>query len=110
MSLHYVHSEIVFASDRPDSGDDFDAFLDEVLDHLYDLADKDGGLVDPTMTGSMATKRVNIMMGVEADSSQDAARIFSANVRSALHAAECATPGWPTFKPTQELKTELVPA
>lgn len=110
MSVHYVHSGIVFAADQAVTDDEFDAFLDEVTDQLYDLADKDGGLIDSTMTGSLATRTASIMMGVEADSWQDAARLFSANVRAALHAAECATPGWPTFKPTEELTAEKVPA
>lgn len=111
MTVHYVRSEIAFTADRAETDEEFDQFLDRITDELYDLAEgADTGIVDPSMTGSLADRTVRIIMGVEADSPRDAARLFSANVRAALHAAECATPGWPTYKPTGEPDAELVPA
>lgn len=111
MTLHYVRSDVEFTSDNPgDTDDEFDAFTDRLEDALIDLAEKDPRLIDPSMAGSLRDRRMNVLMGVDANSGQEAAQIFSAALRSALSEAECETPEWPTFRPEQEPNTELVDA
>jgi hypothetical protein len=85
-----------------DSDEYFDEFTDRVLDALADLETADSGLSAPDVTARLATRELAITMRVEADTLADARRIFSANVRTALHAAGSGTPGWPTFRPEGE--------
>jgi hypothetical protein len=54
------------------------------------------------MTVVITGRWVSVPIGVEADTIGDAIRLFSVNLRTALHAAGCGTPGWPTFKPTTD--------
>ncbi|MCP3014273.1 hypothetical protein NGM33_13110 [Nocardiopsis dassonvillei] len=53
------------------------------------------------MVGSPANRTLSVAMGVEAATPEDASRLFSANVRAALHAAERGTPAWPHFVPKE---------
>ncbi len=90
-----------------DSDDQFDAFTDQVLAALADLERVDSGLTDPDITATISKREMAITMRVEADTYADALRIFSANVRTALHVAGCRTANWPTFRLEGE---ELPPA
>nr|WP_221442460.1 hypothetical protein [Nocardiopsis algeriensis] len=80
--------------------EDFDDFVDRFLDELDNLVESDPGIVDPDVAGSLAQRTITVTMGVEAGTVEDGARLFFANVRCALHAAESATPNWPTFAPS----------
>ncbi|QSB14379.1 hypothetical protein JQS43_23270 [Natronosporangium hydrolyticum] len=95
MTTYYFVMDLEFATDGPDSPDDFDAFADRVLDALGELEEADSGIVDPDVTASLTKRTLSVLMGVVADSRDDARRLFAANVRTALHVAGCGTPGWP---------------
>lgn len=98
MTTYYLVVDLNFVCTPPDHTDDaFDRFTDRVLNALSDLEDVDAGLIDPDITASITERTLSIHMGVEADSRRDALRLFAANVRTALHAAGCGTPGWPEF-------------
>jgi len=77
-----------------DTDDEFDAFTDRVLDALADLERADPGLADPDIMAAIADREMSVSMRVDADTLPDALRIFSANVRTALHVAGCGTAGW----------------
>ncbi|MCO5971727.1 hypothetical protein [Actinoallomurus soli] len=95
MTVHHLGVDLSFApASGPDRDEDFDAFVEAVMDALCDLEKVDSGLVDPDITAAIADRSISVVMGVEADTFRDAVRLFSANVRTALHAAECATPEW----------------
>lgn len=67
--------------------DDFEEFLELVIDELERI-----GRHDIEMTASLASKNaVFTVFGSEATPSVDT---MLADVRTALHAASCATPGW----------------
>lgn len=103
MSVHYLQVDLDFVcGGSGDSDEAFDAFTDRVMDALCDLAEADSDIVDPDTSARLTDRSMSIVMGVEADSFRDALRLFSANVRTALHAAECHTPGWPSFKPATD--------
>ncbi|HEX6470978.1 MAG TPA: hypothetical protein VF069_17900 [Streptosporangiaceae bacterium] len=103
MRVHYLQVDLGFVCSGADDTDDaFDAFTDRVMDALCELGEADSGIVDPDIVARLADRSMSIVMGVEADSFRDALRLFSANVRTALHAAECHTPGWPSFKPATD--------
>lgn len=98
---HYLVMDAEFTYVGESGGntdEEFDQFTDRVLAALVDLEDVDSGLSDPDITATLAKREMSINMLVEADSEADALRIFSANVRTALHVAGCGTPNWPTFR------------
>jgi hypothetical protein len=73
----------------------FEAFADRVLDALADLESADSGLTDADITASLTRREISISMRVEADTIDDARRIFAANVHTALHVAGSRTADWP---------------
>lgn len=103
-ATHYLMADLSFACTEPDQDTDdaFDAFTDAVADELYNLADVDDGIIDPDLTVCVTERTASILMGIEASSDLDAVRLFSANLRAALHAAGCRTADWPVFKPTTQ--------
>lgn len=103
MTVYGLQVDLGFVCGGADDTDEaFDAFTDRVMDALCDLAEADTGVVDPDISARLADRSLSILIGIEADSFKDALRLFSANVRTALHAAECHTPDWPTFRPVTE--------
>ncbi|ADH69260.1 MULTISPECIES: hypothetical protein [Nocardiopsis] len=100
MTTHHLVADLSFeARNGADSDRDFDDFVDRFVDELDNLQECDPGIVDPDVVGSLANRTLSVTMGVEAGTLEDASRLFSANVRAALHAAECGTPTWPHFVP-----------
>ncbi len=107
---HHLVMDLDFAYGGKPGGDtdeEFDAFTDHVLAALADLEKADRGLSDPDITVTITRREISITMRVEADTYADALRIFSANVRTALHVAGCRTANWPMFRPEGN---ELPPA
>jgi hypothetical protein len=97
-TAHYLVMDLEFTyAGEPgaDTDEGFDAFTDQVLDALCDLEKVDSGLTDPDTTTVISRRQMAITMLVDADTLPDALRIFSANVRTALHVAGCQTAGWP---------------
>ena len=86
----------------------FDAFLDQVMDELEKIH------VESDFTASLAKFEASFMI-VAADESFDALVDVMNNLRAALHAAKCGTPGWPTadqirFVATRVSNSDLVDA
>lgn len=104
MTIHYLAADLEFVCADPerDTNEGFDGFTDALTEELLELADVDPGIIDPDLTVRITERWASVLMGVEADSQADAMRLFSANVRTALHAAGCGTPDWPVFKPTTQ--------
>jgi hypothetical protein len=73
-------------------GDGLDVHLDQVMDEL-ELLD----VTDPDFSGSLARGEVEITVIVEAEGAVEATALASAAIRSAIHAAQGATPDWPAF-------------
>lgn len=100
--MFYLTAAMEFASTDParDTDGNFEEFLDAVMEALADLEDVDDGIVGADLTAAIAHRRASIDMGIEADSLNDAVRLFLANTRTALHVAGCYTANWPTYRPT----------
>jgi len=81
------------ASGGPGAPDDLERLLDRVMDELERLSN----VADPDLTASLAKGEVSIMLTVEAPDTLDAAVTAMSAIRSAFHAADVATPEWPTF-------------
>jgi hypothetical protein len=104
MKIYRMTMDMKFVCVPPDnSADNFDDFTTRVMDALCDLEEADTGISDPDITASLTNLALSVYMSVEADSERDAMRLFTANVRTALHAAGCWTANWPTFRPQDEL-------
>ncbi|MFI0422856.1 hypothetical protein [Spongiactinospora sp. 9N601] len=100
---HYLRLDAVFVcTDKADSDEAFDDFTDRVFDELLKLQAIDTGIVEPDVTANLAERKMSILLGIEASTSRDAIRLFLANVRCALHAAECGTEGWPRYEPADD--------
>jgi hypothetical protein len=96
-ATHYLVMDMGFrctGKSGTDTDENFDAFTERVLEALAGLERVDPGLVDPDITATITDREMSVSMGVEADTFADALRIFSANVRTALHVAGCRTAGW----------------
>jgi hypothetical protein len=86
-------------------GDGLDVHLDQVMDEL-ELLD----VTDPDFSGSLARGEVEITLIVEAEGAVEATALASAAIRSAIHAAQGATPTgrlsvttWSRPHPVEEL-------
>ena len=73
------------------SDEEFDAFLDRVLDEFYKID------VEADYLADMEDLRVEWTITVDAEG-LDALIAATSNLRTALHAAECATADWITLK------------
>ena len=93
MTTFHLVAEMSFTSDPVASDEQFDAFIDAVMEELSDL-----DVVDPDMVGSFADRTVAFTMGIEAEDFEDAVPVFLSALRSALHAAGAHTPEWPVFE------------
>jgi hypothetical protein len=80
----------------------FEAFLDEVMDQLDAL-----GVSDADVTASLVEKTAEFSVSIEAESFEDAVAFFMVKIRTALHAANCSTAGWPTFQAQDRVVREL---
>jgi hypothetical protein len=99
--MFYLTADMEFACTDParDTDGNFEAFLDAVTESLADLEDVDPGIRGADLTAAIAKRRAAVDMGIEADTIDDAFRLFLANSRAALHAAGCGTPNWPVYRP-----------
>ena len=69
-----------------------EASLDRVMEELLRL-----NVEDPAIGGSMETGEVEISLAIDAPSLEEAAPLAMSTIRTAVHAAEVATPNWPRF-------------
>jgi hypothetical protein len=87
------------ATDTPEG---IEASMDRVMEELLHL-----GAEDPAIGGAMQTGEVEISLNVEAPSPEDAVPMAMTMIRTAIHAAEGSTPGWPRFD-DRALKASIV--
>lgn len=83
-----INFRLSFASSAPRTDEDFEEFVDCVIDELEKI-DRD----DIEITASLAKRTAVFTEFAEDESSIEE---FLAAVRTALHAANCTTKGWET--------------
>lgn len=93
MATFHLAADMQFVSDPPASDEQFEAFLDCVLDELDKI-----GCADADYSASLSDGAAGFTMSVEAADFPTAAILFLGDLRTALHASECATPAWPAFR------------
>ncbi|MCW2736111.1 hypothetical protein [Nocardioides sp.] len=85
-----------------------DEQLGAVMEELVKLADSDCGISDPAVSYDSDLRLVTIEVVAESDDFDDAVVTADSCIRSAIHAAGGATPGWTVERLSQ--KAELADA
>lgn len=85
--MSYFSIEVNFITANP-SADAFEAFLDRVMDELDKLN------VEVDVTASLAAYEASFLMATPDLSDESLIGILT-SLRTALHAANCGTAGWP---------------
>jgi hypothetical protein len=110
----YLTADMEFACTdmARDTDGNFEAFLDAVMEALVELEDVDKGITGADLTATITRRRASVDMAIDADTFDDAIRLYLANTRTALHAAGGGTPNWPIYKPlsTTPAVSEVAPA
>jgi hypothetical protein len=82
-----------------------DEMTDRVMEELLNL-----GVQDPSVGGSLTSGEVQISLTLNASTKREAISKANALMRTAIHAAGGATPGWPTLSPEGKPHAELIDA
>lgn len=88
--MTYVEIELGFISPTGTSDEDFDDFLDSVMDELDEI-----GRHDVDLTASL-TNRTAVFVGVAKNEDFDDVAQLMTDLRTALHVAKCNTADWPS--------------
>lgn len=88
------HAEVTSAGPDADKVQLLEDHLDEVMNQLVTLEEGDGRITDPDISASLADGDVEISVVVEAENTDEAAKIGNGAIRCAVHAAGGHTPGW----------------
>lgn len=92
MTTFYLAADMQFISVPHADDEQFEGFLDTVLEELDVI-----GCVDADYSASLRDRNATFTMSVQAEDFPTGAIRFLGDLRTALHASECATPEWPTF-------------
>jgi hypothetical protein len=92
MTMHYLVAELVFVHTPATTDEQFEAFLDSLMDELDKI-----GYGDADLAASLAARTAEFIIGIDDDTSEleDVALRLLSDLRTALHAAKCHTPDWP---------------
>jgi hypothetical protein len=72
--------------------DNLEPMLDRVMEELVTL-----DVTDPSIGGTLPDGDIEFSLAVEADTLEQAILAAFSTIRTAIHAAEGATPNWPEF-------------
>jgi hypothetical protein len=101
MTVFHLAVGMTFTSSRPATDEEFEGFLDEVVDQLERIGRH-------AILAARITDRIaDFAIGAEADDFAIATSGFLVDIRTALHAAGCSTAGWPKFTATEHIVREL---
>jgi hypothetical protein len=73
--------------------DGLEQALDRVMEELVKL-----NVTDPSIGGTLSDGDIEISLAVEAETLEQATMSTFGTIRTAIHAAEGATAGWPEFR------------
>ncbi|MGC5331936.1 hypothetical protein [Micromonospora sp. DT62] len=97
-----IAAEMTFFADQEGTDEQFEAFLDEVVDQLAAI-----GRGDVDLAARLTDRYAEFETTVEAADFNTACAGFIMDLRTALHAAGCNTADWPRFAPSQQHVREL---
>lgn len=101
MTAYHLGVSMDFHSSVPSTDDQFEAFLDEVYARFEEI-DREINL-----TARIRDRVASFAATVAAPDFETAISQFMVDVRTALHAANCATRDWPDFTATKRTVREL---
>jgi len=90
MSTYYAEMRFRVMNGDGNVPEDLEDHLDAVLDELLDLDE----IIEPDYAATLALGKVAFTMAVDAETQDEAQTAFSVCMRTAIHAAEGATPDW----------------
>ncbi|WBB78971.1 hypothetical protein O7606_22695 [Micromonospora sp. WMMD882] len=93
---------MIFSADPEGADEQFEAFLDEVLNQLAAI-----GREGVDLAARLTERYAEFETTVEATDFNTAGASFLMDLRTALHAAGCATADWPRFAPHGQHVREL---
>ena len=93
--------ELTFESKPHGSDEQFEAFLDEVMDQLDNIGR------EVSLAARLADRVADFAAVIQADEIENALAELLPDIRSALHAAGCVTAEWPAFVPKSPVIREL---
>jgi hypothetical protein len=101
MNEVHLAIEMMFISDQPATDDQFEAFLDEVVNQLENLG------CDVSLAARLSDRVADFAATITARDFSSAATTFLSDVRTALHAAGCNTADRPRFQAGEHVIREL---
>lgn len=104
MNEIHMAVQMTFTTDRPATDEQFEAFLDEVVAQLENIGR------EVNLAARLGDRFADFATSVQGVDFQSAAAELLVDLRTALHAAGCATPDWPNFFPGEHVIRELADA
>jgi hypothetical protein len=101
MSEIHLAVEMMFISDQPATDDQFEAFLDEVVNQLENIG------CEVSLAARLSDRVADFAATITASDFSSAATTFIGDLRTALHAAGCNTANWPRFQAGEHVIREL---
>lgn len=101
MRLIHLGVELRFTSTPPATDEQFEAFLDEVIEQL-DNIDR-----EISVAARLRDRVADFAALIEAENIESALAKLLPDIRVALHAAGCNTAAWPEFKAQDPVIREL---
>ncbi len=91
MNRYYIEADFC---DLPCTAEVLDGLFCPLTEGLLDLEQHKPDICDPSVGVSLGDRTLNVYLVVDADSPEEAVRVFLTCVRSTLHGLGVATPGW----------------
>src|SRR5215813_2339407 len=104
MNEIHLAIEMVFISDQPATDEQFEAFLDEVVQQLDNIGR------EVNLAARLRDRIADFATAIPAADFPSAATLFLSDLRTALHAAGCNTADWPRFEASEHVVRELLDA
>ena len=104
MNEIHIAVEVTFVADQPSTDEQFEAFLDQVIEQLDSIGR------DVNLGASLALRTADFAISVAGTDFPSAAQAFLGDIRTALHATGCITANWPPFQANDYVVRELADA
>lgn len=101
MNEIHIAVGMMFTSDQPATDDQFEAFLDEVVNQLNNID------CEVNLGARLSERFAEFAAAIEAHDFPSATSTFMNDLRTALHAAGCNTADWPKFEAGEHTVREL---
>jgi hypothetical protein len=105
MTDYVISVSMAFVGPPDADDDDFGHFIDAAATEFEKISDG-----DLTVGATLTARTADFSAVIPGSSQDDALARYLVDLRTALHAAGCSTPGWPVFAVRDQTVRELQPA